>query len=104
MMYCEECGAMFEYPDIKKDFECEYEGGRCYRYITVCPVCGSDEIRTANICPICQETHEGEDDICDNCREEIDGIVEELKSKSIDMGMRWEALADELVERLSNEL
>ena len=104
MMYCEECGALFEYPDMTKDFEYEYEGGHYYKYIAVCPMCGSDEIRTANVCPICGETHEGEDDICDNCREEIDGIVADLVSKAIDMGMNWEALSDELAERLVNEI
>lgn len=100
MLYCENCGKLFESPDYAEDFESEYFGAIVHHFVSVCPYCRSDEIRTAEKCPICGEYHTGEDEVCDLCNDEIEEAIRELKEQAISGELNWDAFSEALAERL----
>lgn len=91
---CEKCGILLADGDIqvRSSYLCEY--GECAEYedISVCPVCGCDELLEVEECVVCGEWHikaTGYDDvpmhdgICEEClcKASVDECVEIAKEE-----------------------
>lgn len=55
MFKCENCGSVFENPEIKKGYLCECGMQSIYESIGVCPNCSCDEYHEAKKCSVCGE-------------------------------------------------
>lgn len=102
MMFCMNCGRIFDDPRNVPDFTSEYFGEPVTHYISVCPGCGSDEIQEAVRCRICGEW--STDDICEYCEEEISGLVTDIRGligeKTAERDLDLSELITEIAERL----
>lgn len=66
-MICNNCGAAFDEPQVLSEPAGEYFGTPVHVEISICPVCGSDDIEESGKCPICGEAMKKTDDYCSGC-------------------------------------
>lgn len=69
MYKCEDCGHVFDKPDLKRENIGEYQGAPAYQTVYSCPACGGD-YEEAEECNDCEEyflSDELEDGLCPLC-------------------------------------
>lgn len=71
MFICEECGEVFEEPNVYKEHH-PYGMGFATEYFAVCPCCNDTSISEAKRCDVCGEWFAKlHDDLCDECESEV---------------------------------
>lgn len=111
MLICEHCGAVFEYPNSRKDWDTGYTE-------EICPECHSEYIVRAVQCELCGEWVQEDEAygyghaVCEKCiidgSYDLDTLAEATKDECEDFELpvllRWFYTNDDIVELLMDDL
>lgn len=97
MFYCENCHEVFEEPERVVDFCID----GVPRYISTCPICGSDEISEAEKCPICGEYGNG---LCENCDDTLTDWARTLRERIIKECIEYHFDPEEVFEEIKERI
>jgi len=75
--YCNNCGQVFDKPDVKRVDE--------NHYVDICTFCESEDFTDAGECEMCSQPMSPHIDICEDCRKYLQTEFERMaKEKEID--------------------
>lgn len=103
MYICNDCGAEFETPKLKRESLGEYWGAPAWEPWGACPNCGSDEIEAEDHCDMCGEDYKPNGRrYCDNCKtivnEAFQGLINDMAKYSFKREDVIEVLTDLIEE------